>query len=119
MMTPDLFPVPLTFRRDHRACGEIFPLPPVHRCDSMFCRSCGRRNKFEHWFRRLLACGQELYEFTPEYRRTVARAGGWVPEPADIASLVEEIREIGIGDPGDHRRPCPRSGRDENGKCMM
>jgi hypothetical protein len=96
MMTPDLFPVPMTFRRDHRTAGEVFRLPPVHRCDSMFCVRCGKRNRFEHWFHRLMVCGRELYEFSPSYRRAVERAGGWVPEPCDIASLVEEIREIGV-----------------------
>ncbi len=44
-----------------------------------------------------LDCGKELYQMPASYRRDCRRAGQWVPEPADIASLVQEIKEIGIG----------------------
>jgi|ERR1017187_7898027 hypothetical protein len=93
---PDLFLVPLTFRVDHRANSEVFSLPTVHRCDSMFCPRCGKRNRFEHLFHRLQVCGRELYEFPPSYRRGVERAGGRVPEPSDIADIVVELREIEV-----------------------
>ena len=76
-----------------------------HKCDSMWCPSCGHRNRIAHLLRQVDSVTRML-EQQLEFRTLVAGVGCYVPCLDDLYALIEELgKEIRReGDPSREAR---------------